>query len=669
MATADEYAAWIVQNRAKRGTSEYDVVVQAYEEAKLEEGRAAAAVQPGQAMPAPQRELYVAPPAVRPAAPTTPPTMGQRIVGAGETALSLLTGAVGAPLGMIQGTGAGLAREILSGQFGTPAAAQRIEQAAAEQAARFTYAPRTAAGQEMLGAVGETLQQVAPPVLPQIAAPGMAIQAATQQAPLVATTAGRVAAAAAPATRAVVQAPARAARAAGRAIGMLPPEQADMDAVSRTASALQRGSAGAAGVPMAAERAARAEMMPVPFTGPSALTAGQATRNFAQLQFEKEAAKLGDVGAPLRERVETQTANMIRNFDALIDMPNPVAADPRAMGMGVDRALVNRVEVQRRKVRDAYDRARTEGAMQAPVEMVPLATQLSELQPLEGLVGTIPAVRREAVRLGVLAQDENGNLLPQTTSLENSELLRQFVNANTDWTDRREALIGRRINGAIDSATEGVGGDAYRAARRQRQRFAEEFENVGLTAKLLGTKRGTDERQVAFGDVFDKVVLTAPVEEMNKLRSTLLRAGPEGQQAWSDLKSGGIRFIKDASLSPSQRDASGNPLLSPDKLQRTVRSFDQDGKLEALYGKRQAQVLRDLAELASDIYTAPPGAINTSNTASALQVAMDSLVTFGATGVPAPAMTALKEATKYVKNRKTKARIEAALRGQVTAAE
>jgi hypothetical protein len=100
-----------------------------------------------------------------------------------------------------------------------------------------------------------------------------------------------------------------------------------------------------------------------------------------------------------------------------------------------------------------------------------------------------------------------------------------------------------------------------------------------------------------------------------------------------------------------------------------VRSFDQDGKLEALYGKRQAQVLRDLAELASDIYTAPPGAINTRNTASALQVAMDSLVTFGATGVPAPAMTALKEATKYVKNRKTKARIQAALRGQVTAAE
>lgn len=613
-------------------------------------------------------ERYVAPPAVSPAQTGPAPSVGDRIVGAGETALSLLTGAVGAPLGMIQGTGAGLAREILSGQFGTPAAAQRIEQAATEQAARFTYAPRTQAGREMLGAVGEAAQ-VIPPVLPVVAAPGAVMQAAGQAAPIVQATTQRAAAAAAPVAMSVATAPARGVRAAGRAVGVLPPEPAALDAVSQTSAALQRGSAGASGLAIGTERVARAEMMPVPFTGPSALTAGQASRNFAQLQFEKEAAKLPDVGAPLRERVETQTANMIRNFDALIDMPSPVAADPRAMGMGVDRALVNRVEVQRRRVNQAYDRARAEGAMQEPVEMAPLASQLTTMVPLEGLVKTIPAIRAEGVRLGVLGVDEAGNLVPRTVSLETSELLRQFVNKYTDWGDRSQALVGRQINASIDAATEGAGGEAYRAARKQRERFANEFENVGLTAKLLGTKRGTDERQVAFGDVFDKVVLTAPVEEMNKLRSTLLRAGPEGQQAWSDLKSGGIRFIKDASLSPSQRDASGNPLLSPDKLQRTVRSFDQDGKLEALYGKRQAQVLRDLAELASDIYTAPPGAINTSNTASALQVAMDSLVTFGATGVPAPAMTALKEATKYVKNRKTKARIQAALRGQVTAAE
>jgi hypothetical protein len=612
---------------------------------------------------------YTAPPSTRPPEPTRAPTVGERIVGAGETALTLLTGAVGAPAGLAGGTLGGLAGAILSGRFGTPEAAQEVQRAAEEAAARLVYQPRTAAGQQMTQAVGETLQQVLPPVLPQIAAPGMGVQAVAQQAPLAAATVQRAAAAAAPAAQAVVQAPARAARAAGRAVGILPPEQGALDAAGATASALQRGAAGAAGVAVGAERVARAEMMPVPFTGPSALTAGQASRNFAQLQFEKEAAKLGDIGAPLRERVEMQTANMIRNFDALIDLPQPVAADPRAIGMGVDRALVNRVEVQRRKVNQAYEKAREEGAMQAPVEMVPLASQLNEMVPLEGLVKTIPAIRAEAVRLGVLGLDEAGNLVPRTVPLETSELLRQFVNKYTDWGDRAQSMVGRQINASIDSATEGAGGEAYRAARRMRQQFAEEFENVGLTAKLLGTKRGTDERQIAFGDVFDKVIISSPVEEMNKLRSTLLKAGPDGQQAWADLKAGGIRFIKDASLSPSQRDASGNPLLSPAKLQSTVLGLDRDGKLEALYGKRQAQVLRDLAELSSDIYTAPPGAINTSNTASALQVALDSLATFGATGFPAPVLTTLREANKYVKNRKTKARIEAALRGQITAAD
>lgn len=105
-------------------------------------------------------------------------------------------------------------------------------------------------------------------------------------------------------------------------------------------------------------------------------------------------------------------------------------------------------------------------------------------------------------------------------------------------------------------------------------------------------------------------------------------------------------------------------MLSPDKLVRVVRRLDEDGKLVSLYGNRQAQQLRDLAELSTVIYTAPPGSINTSNTASALQVALDTTVTFGLTGVPAPVATALREASKYVKDRKVKARIEQALKPQ-----
>ena len=222
--------------------------------------------------------------------------------------------------------------------------------------------------------------------------------------------------------------------------------------------------------------------------------------------------------------------------------------------------------------------------------------------------------------------------------------------------------MARKINSAIDSATEEAGGQLYRDARKLRAQYADEFENVGLTAKLLGTKGKTSERQIALEDVFNKVVLMSPTDEMNKLRGSLLKAGGEGKQAWADLKSKGIEHIKQASLSSSQKDSTGNPLLSPDKLNRVINTLDNEGKLESLYGKKQAQTLRDLAELSSVIYTAPPGAINTSNTASALTVAMDSLAGFGVTGMPLPVVTTLREAGKYLKNRKLKARINEALR-------
>jgi len=598
------------------------------------------------------------------------PSLGQRLVGAGETALSLATAATGGTLGTIAGTAQGLSRSILSGKFGTQEAVREVERAAAEQAQRFTYQPRTAAGQEMTRAVGEVAQQVLPPVLPQIAAPGAIVSAARQQAPMVASTAGRVAAAAPQVARSAVEAPKQAVRAAGRAIGVLQPEQSALDSASATAAVLnRRGGVGAEAVSDDALRRARAEGLPIPMAGPAALTAGQASRNFSQLQFEKESAKL-PIGAPLRERASNQTAVMIANFDALIDRMEPATVESRDIGRAVDRALVNRVEVKRREVRSAYDRARQSGEMQTPVAMDALAQRMGELNSLEGLVPTIGAVKREGVRLGALSVDENGQILPQSIPLERAETLRQFVNANTDWTDRREALVGRQINAAIDSATEGAGGNLYRDARKLRERFANEFENTGLTARLLSTKRGTNERQVAFEDVFDKVIISSPVDEIAKLRATLLRAGPEGRQAWTDMRAAGVRYIRDrATTGTTGQDEFGRPLLSPAALTKTVRSLDQEGKLDGIFGKKQAQTLRDLSDLSIDVYTAPPGSVNFSNTASALQLTLDGIATYGTIGIPAPAYTALKEASKYVKNRKTRARIDAALRGEVTATE
>jgi len=632
MATAQEYAAWIVQNADKRGTPDFETVANAYQIAKERETTATT-----------QQQILQ---------PVQEPSIGQKILGAGEAALTLGTAATGGTLGQIAGTLQGLSQQILSGQFGTQDAVRAVERAAAEGAQALTYQPRTQSGQEQVQAVGKLLSEVLPPVLPILAAPGQVGQALKTATPIAQATAQRGAAA-------VKQA----ATATGQAIAK--PVQAGVTAVQETlgmtpsAPAAGRVSVGAAATPDELRRVTTAEQLG--FVGPSGLTAGQRTRNFADLQFEKETAKLGETGAPLRERVSNQTANLIQQFDAMVDRTEPLLVDVRDIGKAVDRAVVNKAEVSRRKVRNAYTKAREDGSMLEPVTLDQLATTAVDVQRFEGVAPNVAPIRKEAIRLGVLAEDADGNLFAQAKSIDDTELLRQFVNEVTDWTDKRQSLMARKINNAIDSGTEGKGGESYKAARKLRTDFANEFENVGLTAKLLATKKNTDERVIAFDDVFNKIIISAPLEEMNKVRKTLLTAGPDGKQAWNELKSNNIRYMIEKALSTAQRDERGQPLISPDKLNGIIRTLDKEGKLEALYGKKQAQQIRDLGEIAIDIYTAPPGAINFSNTASALQVALDSVMTFGLTGIPAPAVTALREASKYVKNREVRNRVRQAL--------
>jgi len=588
----------------------------------------------------------VAPAATQPI-PTVPaPTIGQQIIGAGETALTLGTGMTGGAVGTAAGTIRGLAGAVMRGDFGTPQGAQAIERSATEGAQALTYAPRGQAGQEQVQAIGGALQNL-PPIV------GVATQPA-MMAPL-ASAAAPVRAAAGQAVRPVVQAVRKGAERARDVLGDVVKQRED-------SSTFGRGSVGAAELPAATQRREVAAQMPVPFEGESALTSGQASRNFEQLQFEKESAKRADVGAPLRERVQNQSITLEKNFDALVDRAQPLTLDSREIGKNVDRAVVNKANYAMKRVNAAYTKAREAGEMEAPVDMAPVAARLTELEKFEGLAPNAGAIRREALRLGAVEADEAGALTGRSMSINDSEMLRQFVNDSTDWGNRREALVGKRMLQAIDDTTEGAGGEMFKAARKLRRDYAIEFENTGLTKRLLETKRGTSERRVAYDDVFKNVVLDSSLEEMNKVRATLISAGPDGRQAWADLKAKTIDTIKESAQSASQRDEAGRPLLSADKLQKSIRSLDREGKLESLFGKKQAQTMRDLGELASVIYTAPPGAINTSNTASALQVALDSLGTFAVTGIPAPAATALREAAKYARDRKLKQRIEMALR-------
>jgi hypothetical protein len=635
MATADEYAAWIVKNSAKRGTPEFDTVAQAYQLAKGEENTATFQQQNA---PLPQQ-----------------PGVMDQIVGAGETALTLGTGAVGGTLGTLAGTLQGLSQQILSGQFGTPEAMRAVEQAAAKGAQALTYQPRTQAGQEQVQAVGQVLANVLPPVMPMIAAPGALTQAARSAAPITQATAQRGAAAVQQAAKTTGQAIAKPVQAATTAVretlGMETP------AVATTAPAAgARVSGGAAATPEAMRRTTTAESLPVPVT----LTKGAATRDAQQLAFEKEQIK-SDLGGPLRQRAEENNLQALQNFDALVDMTDAQLMDLSSTGGAVVKSLTEGLTAAKNRTRAAYKAAEKAGELENNVTLNSVVDYINENIPEGDLAPVLKAAQQKAIAIGAAAPDADGRLVAQPITLRQAESLRQtFQRAGFEGADQFHGGSLRRV---FDAETEGMGGDLYKKARQTRIDQARKFENRAIVARLIKNRKGMEDPQVAADQVFRKSILNSSPEEITFLKRVLVTSGKDGQQALKELQGATVRHLRDEATKGMGMDSQDRPLISPAKLHQSVQALDANGRLDIILGKKNAQIVRDLDDVVRYVTTVPPGTlVNSSGTAGTLLAAMAEAGATGAlTGLPLPVASGLRQIIKMRQEGRTKARINEAL--------
>ena len=632
MATADEYAAWIVQNSKKRGTPEFDTVAQAYELAKSDETTAAT-----------QQQI---------AQPPKQPSMGDQLVGAGETALTLLTGATGGAVGTIAGAGTGLAQQILSGQFGTPEAVRAVEKAAAEGAQALTYQPRGQIGKENVETVGRVLSNVLPPVLPMIAAPGALMQATRNAAPIAQATAQRVAGAAQQAARTTGQAIAKPMQAATTAVR----ETFGMEVAPTPSSSGSRVSGGAAATPEALRRVTTAESLPVPVT----LTRGAATREAQQLAFEKEQIK-SDLGGPLRQRAEENNLQALQNFDALVEMTDAQLADLSGAGGAVVKSLTDGLTAAKNRTRTAYKAAEKAGEMENNVTLNSVVDYINENIPEGDLAPVLKAARQKAIAVGAALPDENGNLVAQPVTLLQAENLRKtFQRAGFEGADQFHGGGLRRV---FDVDTDGLGGDLYKAARQTRIEQARKFENRAIVARLIKNRKGMADPQVAADQVFRKSILNSSPEEITFLKRVLVTSGQDGQQAWKELQGATVGHLRNESTKGMGMDSFDRPMVSPAKLHQAVQALDSNGRLDVILGKANAQIVRDLDDVVRYVTTVPPGTlINSSGTAGTLLAAMaEAGVTGAATGLPLPVYAGIKQIVKMRKEGRTKAKINDAL--------
>jgi hypothetical protein len=564
------------------------------------------------------------------------PTLGDQALGIGEAALTMGTGATGGAVGMIGGTLKGLAEQILSGEFGTQEALKAVEQEAMKGSQALTYAPRTEQGQEMAQAAGHALSQAIPigPLTGELAA----VAAGTRVAqPAIVATAGRAAAPVQAATRQAVE--------------------SVKQRVSPTPTPGSGASAGAAGVDMATLRQAAAEELPVPIK----LTEGQKTRDFDQTRFERETAKMPEVGEPLRQRFAEQNQKLTQNLDAFIDSTGAEAPNLRSIGVAVDKSLRDRAARDKTRIRTLYKEAEKSGELEAPVVLDGIASFLSQNAPEASVAPVLGFAKSKAVQLGILAEDGAGNLVAQPAPLKNVELFRRSINNATDYEPTNIKFAGdlKRI---VDEATDGMGGNLYKQARQARRQYARDYESHTLIKQLMNMKRGTEDRAVALEHVLNRSIIepSASLDTVRSLRRLLQTEGANGQQAWKELQGGTLQYIKDQALKNVAPDQFGNRIVSPAQLERVITQLDKSGKLDMVFGKKGAEMLRTVNDVAKDVLTVPPGSVNTSNTATVLAGLMDVAIS-GTSGVPAPIMTSFRLLGKSIKDAKLKSKVKKAL--------
>ena len=521
--------------------------------------------------------------------PATAPelSMREKVMGAIETPLALgatLAGGVIAPIVGIAGT-------LTSGKYGTQEGIRAGEQAAKS----VMYQPRTQVAREALGAIGEFLQPVTSALPPTLAATGTTLNAL---APATLMQAGAV-------TRPLVTqatAPVRNVLA-----NVMTREQPVMPGV------------GAASTAEDLMRQQRLEQFGI------RATAGEREKNLQKQQFESDVqrgalpgvsenvkAKLGrEYGAfkvgqkeDILNQFERMTNQIVGEEGLAFDRSNP-----RALGTLLDKTVVNLYTKKFDDYKAKYAKADNAGET---LQQVPYQSLLDYIE-------TKSATRRKT--LDPILDDVAELLAMNDPQKTGTISIRDFDDIYQVIGTAKDSPSARPLKDLIDQISAGAGGKLYQEARQARTQLAKDFEDVYRVDKLLGTKAGYKDRQVALDDVYKHIVIDGSLEEMKTVTNLLKKGGKEGQQAYKELTAFTLQQMKDLLL----KKGNDTDDIRLNNFNNFVTQLDREDKLSYMFGKPGRDKLIDLKQSISDVMVKEPGAVNYPNTAGAVLRGLEAL--------------------------------------------
>jgi hypothetical protein len=350
---------------------------------------------------------------------------------------------------------------------------------------------------------------------------------------------------------------------------------------------------------------------------------GDATQDFKQQQFEAEAAKLADVGDEMRAFRAGQQEDIINRARAL-NTGVGGTQDKVAAGANIQQTLRTGDKAGRAQVSEAYEVAKAAKGNDAPVPTNFAKDEIKQIY--DDFEDVIPSpITKKLQNYGILEQpikEGEAAFKPQTLTVGEAEKLIKSINARIGATSDRATAEGlRQVKQSLDNALEGMaqGSDeavnAFKEARALRSQHADVYEQNDIVQNIID-KKAKYTNYVNPQSVVDKIVKDKAnnLQNIPKIKAALMKSGPDGVKSWNDLRGATVNDLFEGSIKGAD---TGNAYFDTSRFNKEIERIG-DPALKLMLSPKEFDELKMFQRTITQIQRKAPGAVNTSNTTSAL---------------------------------------------------
>lgn len=209
---------------------------------------------------------------------------------------------------------------------------------------------------------------------------------------------------------------------------------------------------------------------------------------------------------------------------------------------------------------------------------------------------------------------ENAGVMEGMVSADDAERIVQLINQRYSPNNKVGNWIGRELKDAIDlDVAEAGGTEMFKKARKAKAAF---HKAIGRTPATRWSKRKTS----LISDILDEGATPENfvekglfnkkyrASEIKDLKNFLARSGDTGKQAWQNMRSEAIDFIKENSFRGPVNEM-GQRLISRARFENAIKKIGSMEKMKEIFSPDEMKFFKDMQKILEIMEPTPGMAI------------------------------------------------------------